>query len=95
MPYYVYILQSQSNLSYYKGSTDDLSRRISEHNAGKNASTKRYMPWALVWFTVKQTKVEAVVLEKKLKNLSVERTLSFTKKYPPPLGLFEVVEVQR
>jgi predicted GIY-YIG superfamily endonuclease len=34
--YYVYILQSLKKLDWlYKGSTLDLKRRVSEHNAGK------------------------------------------------------------
>jgi putative endonuclease len=93
--FYVYILQSQTNLSFYKGSTDDLIRRLSEHNAGKNISTKRYLPWTLVWFTSKPTKAEAVALEMKLKNLSVKRTLAFILKYPTPSGPFNVRPVQR
>ncbi|MFN7652645.1 MAG: GIY-YIG nuclease family protein, partial [Cyclobacteriaceae bacterium] len=95
LPYYTYILQSKRNLSFYKGSTDNLERRIIEHNSGKTPSTKRYTPWQLVWFAIKSTKQEAVVLEMKLKNLSVERTMEFIKKYPPPHGLHELYEVQR
>ncbi|MFN7655726.1 MAG: GIY-YIG nuclease family protein, partial [Cyclobacteriaceae bacterium] len=30
LPYYTYILQSKRNLSFYKGSTDNLERRIIE-----------------------------------------------------------------
>ncbi|HTH55758.1 MAG TPA: GIY-YIG nuclease family protein [Cyclobacteriaceae bacterium] len=67
-----------------KGSTDDLMRRLREHNSGKNFSTKRYAPWKLVWFTTKETKSKAVKPEMKLKNLSVVRTIEFMKKYPPP-----------
>jgi putative endonuclease len=95
MTFYVYILQSQRNLSFYKGSTGDLKRRVTEHNNGKTISTKRYLPWVLVWFTQKSTKQEAVALELKLKNLSVDRTIDFITKYPPQVGLFEVHGVQR
>ena len=95
MIFFVYILQSQKNLSFYKGSTDDLERRLSEHNAGKNISTKRYLPWALVWFDTKSTKSQAVALEMKLKNLSIQRTMDFISKYPSPKSLFDVSEVQR
>jgi putative endonuclease len=83
MPFYVYILQSQKNESFYKGSTDDLIRRVKEHNSGKNSSTSRYAPWNLVWYTQKATRAEAFELEIKLKNLSVIRVLAFIKKYPP------------
>ncbi|NJN42805.1 MAG: GIY-YIG nuclease family protein [Flammeovirgaceae bacterium] len=80
--YFVYILQSQKNSSFYKGSTNNLSRRVAEHNAAKDFSTARFIPWNLVWFTQKPSKSQAMVLEKKIKNLSIERTLSFILKYP-------------
>ncbi|HEY5826314.1 MAG TPA: GIY-YIG nuclease family protein [Cyclobacteriaceae bacterium] len=80
--YYVYILQSQFNDSFYKGSTDNLFRRFKEHNDGKEKSTCRYVPWDLVWYTEKATRPEALILEKKLKNLSVKRTIEFISKYP-------------
>jgi putative endonuclease len=80
--YFVYILQSSLNDSFYKGSTDDLSRRFFEHNSGKATSTSRYCPWYLVWYTTKENRSEALLLERKLKNLSVKKTLDFIKKYP-------------
>jgi len=90
MVYFVYILQSEANLSFYKGSTDNLVRRLDQHNAGKNFSTMRFVPWRLVWYTVKETKSDAVRLEMKLKNLLVQRTIEFMKKYPSPQVSFEV-----
>ncbi|MFN3839275.1 MAG: GIY-YIG nuclease family protein [Cyclobacteriaceae bacterium] len=60
MEYYVYILQSQLNLSFYKGHTDNLSRRMDEHNAGKVSYSKKFRPWNLVWFASKPTKSQAL-----------------------------------
>jgi putative endonuclease len=80
--FYVYILQSLSNGSYYKGCTDNLERRLGEHNSGKEHSTKRYLPWRMVWFTTKPTLSEARILEKKLKNItSREKIESFIAKH--------------
>lgn len=80
--FYVYILQSLSNGSYYKGCTDNLERRFREHNAGKEFSTKKYLPWKLVWYTTKSTLSEARLLENKLKNItSRARIQSFIEKY--------------
>lgn len=93
MNFFVYILQSQVNNSFYKGSTDDLKRRFSEHNEGKSPSTKRYAPWNLVWYASKKNRSEALVLEKKLKNLSVERTIELINKYPVLLGEVTVSRV--
>ena len=78
---FVYILQSRSNDTFYKGSINDLLRRLSEHNGGNEESTRRYLPWDLVWYTTKPTRSEALVLERKLKNLSVIKTIEFIKKY--------------
>lgn len=47
--FFVYILRSLKNGSFYKGSTNDVYRRLVEHNSGKNKSTARYMPWELIW----------------------------------------------
>jgi putative endonuclease len=87
MSYYVYILQSQINNSYYKGSTNDLSRRLKEHNNGEEKSTFRYVPWNLVWKCRKENKSSAYQLEMKLKNLTKARLEKFMDKYPVDDGI--------
>ncbi len=81
MGYTVYILYSPSTDSYYKGQTSNLDDRLSRHNAGREKATKNGVPWRLVWSTAKQTRGEALKLERKLKNLSRERTIQFISKY--------------
>ena len=44
-----YILQSKKNGSFYVGSSDDLNRRILEHNSGQTKSTKTGQPWKVVF----------------------------------------------
>ena len=75
MPCFVYILQSQLNQSFYKGHTDDLVRRIAEHNSGKVTYSKKFRPWNLVWLTTKPNKKEAYGLELKLKNTEHQPTV--------------------
>ncbi len=48
--YYVYILKSEKNSTVYTGSTKDLRARLILHNSGKVVSTKRYMPWRLIYY---------------------------------------------
>jgi putative endonuclease len=80
--YYVYILKSKINGSYYKGSTENLQRRIREHNEGKEIYTSRLRPWDLVWYCEKTSLSEARKLEYKLKNItSVKRLEVFIKKF--------------
>jgi hypothetical protein len=46
--YYVYVLLSEKDERFYTGSTNDLKRRLDEHNAGKVESTKRRKPLKLI-----------------------------------------------
>ncbi|RJQ31877.1 MAG: GIY-YIG nuclease family protein [Actinobacteria bacterium] len=48
--YYVYVLQSQKNYSFYIGYTSDLRKRLSEHNAGKSLATKPFRPYKLIYY---------------------------------------------
>ncbi len=50
MFFYVYALESLSNKELYIGSTNNLIRRVKEHNLGKSPSTKRYRPWKLIYY---------------------------------------------
>ncbi len=48
--YYVYVLKSIKDGKRYIGFTDNLERRISEHNYGKVKSTKNRRPLELIYF---------------------------------------------
>ena len=45
--YYVYFLQSELNGRYYVGITNNVERRLKEHNSGIVRSTAPYKPWEL------------------------------------------------
>lgn len=66
--HYVYILQSQTNLKLYKGSTNDLKRRLKEHNDGKVQSTKSGLPWKLIYYEAFENKTDALREELFLKS---------------------------
>jgi len=66
--YKVYIIISLLKKRYYVGHTSDLSRRLEEHNSGKNKSTKPYIPWAVVYSEVFNTKQDAYAREMKIKS---------------------------
>jgi len=46
---FVYILKSCNFNITYTGSTNDLERRITEHNNGESNFTKKYMPWKVIY----------------------------------------------
>jgi len=78
--WYVYILEC-SDKTLYTGITNDLDRRISQHNEGKGAKyTRGRGPVALVRSFVCSSKSAALKLEYKIKQFSREEKLS----YVPP-----------
>lgn len=48
--FYVYVLESINDDHWYIGKTSDLKRRLKEHNQKLNLSTKRYVPWKLIYY---------------------------------------------
>ena len=67
--YFVYILQSEKNGRYYIGSTNNLERRILEHNSGKTKSLKYLRPLKIVFKKDFKEEYEARQIENKLKKL--------------------------
>ena len=79
--FYTYILYSKKLNSFYKGETGNITDRLNRHNRGYEKATQSGVPWILIWKGEKATKSEAKLLERKLKNLSVKRTIEFILKY--------------
>jgi putative endonuclease len=68
MKYYVYVIKSGKDGSWYKGITDNLERRLNQHNSGKNKSTKGKGPYEMVYFEECENRIEARVREKYFKS---------------------------
>ncbi len=66
--YFLYILKSQKNNKFYIGSTNDLERRIKEHNSGKTKSLKYLRPLEIVFYKEFQNESDARKMEIKLKK---------------------------
>ena len=66
--YYVYLIKCKKHSETYLGSTNDLRRRLSEHNNGREISTKRYRPWRLVYYEAYRSEKDAREREMKLKS---------------------------
>ena len=67
MMFTVYAIQSQVDQRIYVGFTQDMDRRLTEHNSGKTKSTKGYRPWILIYTDQKDSRTEARKREKYLK----------------------------
>jgi len=69
--WYVYILRSLSSPDQeYSGATEDLKRRLTEHNSGKSPHTSRFMPWEIAWYCGFPDKHDALAFEAYLKSHS-------------------------
>lgn len=66
--WYVYVLQSKKSGKWYIGSTNDLRKRILQHNSGKNKSTKYGIPWKIIYCEININKEDARAREKYLKS---------------------------
>ena len=66
--YTVYVLQSLVNNRRYIGSTNDINRRLLEHNSGHTKYTRLTRPFKLIYQEEYSTLVEAVRRELELKS---------------------------
>jgi len=67
--YYTYILQSIEHPEhFYVGYTDDLARRLKQHNSGNSIYTNKFRPWKLRGYIVFDSKDKAEKFEQFLKT---------------------------
>jgi len=81
--FYVYFVFLNDN-KIYKGITNNLKRRINEHELGKVASTKNKRPIKLIYYEAYLFKEDALRREKYLKTTygrrDIKRQLSYLLK---------------
>jgi putative endonuclease len=65
--FFVYILKSKKDNNLYIGYTNDLRRRIEEHNLGLNQSTRLRKPFKLIYYESYFSKSDAKKREDNLK----------------------------
>ena len=68
MAYFVYILESLRDGTYYVGSTNNLSDRLERHNQGRSRYTKVKRPWILVFSEKFPDRSAAVKREQEIKR---------------------------
>lgn len=47
--YYVYVIKSVSKNWFYVGLTNNVSKRLHQHNLGQSTATKAYSPFTLIY----------------------------------------------
>ena len=66
--YYVYVLVSKKDDNLYIGITNNLERRLREHNIGRTQSTKSRVPFEIVYYEEVKSRENARDREKFLKS---------------------------
>jgi predicted GIY-YIG superfamily endonuclease len=79
MAFWAYMLHCRGG-KFYVGHTDDLERRMAQHQSGTLAGfTRDHLPVDLVWSDTFPTRYEAQVAERKLKGWSRAKKLALIR----------------
>lgn len=81
--YTIYIIKSKVKNFTYVGFTNNLERRLFEHNSGYNKSTKAFLPFDLVYSEEIENSIEARKREKFLKVEKEENLLKRSLNFEP------------
>ncbi len=81
--YFTYIIKSLKNGKYYIGSTNNIERRVSEHNTGHSKYTKNKGPFELVYKEEYNTNSEAKKREYYFKSLKSSKAIEKLIHYGP------------
>lgn len=68
--FYVYVIKSEKDGSIYIGYTNNLIKRMKEHNSGQNKSTKNRIPFELIYYEAYRAKSDARFRENNLKRFA-------------------------
>ncbi len=66
--YYIYVLKSLSRNYVYVGITSCIEKRFTQHNLGKNKTTKPYRPFKIIFTEEFESRIKARKREKYLKS---------------------------
>ncbi len=65
---YVYVIRSKKDGRFYVGMTQNVDKRLVEHNSGRTKSTKGFIPWELFFYETFPDRESARKREKYLKS---------------------------
>ena len=68
MYWYTYILKSKQDELFYTGCTNDLRKRLRQHNAGHMVATRKRRPFDLLYYEACKNQTDAYAREKYLKT---------------------------
>jgi len=65
------------NNKFYVGYSDDIERRVAQHNSGRNKSTKSGVPWELKYQEQFDDRTTAMNREKEIKDKKSKRYIEW------------------
>jgi len=71
----IYVLESIVSGTRYVGMTNNIVRRLREHNSGTMKSTKAFVPWKVIYIEEVDSRLEGRKREKYLKSSAGRRYL--------------------
>jgi putative endonuclease len=77
--FYVYLLQEIERKKVYVGYTNDLRRRVKEHQTGTACQTTKSGKWQLVCYESFLAKEDAMMRERKLKHHGTAKNKLFAR----------------
>ena len=80
--FYVYVLKSKNHKWYYVGSTQNVAKRLQQHNTGHVKSTKFRSPYELIYTEEFETVLDARYREKEIKQNRSQKE-EIIKKFGP------------
>ena len=78
--YYTYALYSAEDKKFYIGYTENLKRRLAEHNSGKNHTTLRFSNINLIFYEAFLSKNDAMRRERYFKTTQGKKALKLILK---------------
>ncbi len=76
MPFIVYVLESEKDGIWYVGFTENIERRLKEHNSGRSKFTSGHFPWKIIYIEEVSERVEARNREKYFKSAAGKRFIT-------------------
>lgn len=85
--YFVYILTNYINTVFYTGITNNLERRVWEHKHSINfhSFTTKYKIYKLVWYESFSAPDEAIIIEKRVKDMNRKKKLLLIQEKNPDM----------
>jgi putative endonuclease len=79
--WYVYVLRSLKDHQFYIGSTNNLRRRLQQHQRGENISTAKRRPFELLYFEGHRSLEDTIRREHYFKTTKGKVTLRYMMKH--------------